>query len=53
MEITCWDERNPITGKMERKKKATISFTDYEMDYKLQDETKTNILECLWKASKK
>ena len=50
MEITCWDERNPITGKMERKKKATISFTDYEMDYKLQDETKTNILECLWKA---
>lgn len=53
MEITCWDERNPITGKMERKKKATISFTDYEMDYKLQDETKTNILECLWKESKK
>lgn len=50
MEITCWDERNPITGKMGRKKKATISFTDYEMDYKLQDETKTNILECLWKA---
>lgn len=53
MEITCWDERNPITGKMERKKKATISFTDYEMSYKLQDESKTNILECLWTARKK
>lgn len=52
MEITCWDERNPTTGKMERKKKATISFTDYEMNYKLQDETKTNILECLWKTRK-
>lgn len=53
MEIKCWDERNPITGKMERKKKATISFTDYEMNYKLQDENKINILECLWEASKK
>lgn len=53
MEITCWDERNPITGKMECKKKATISFTDYEMDYKIQDKNKTNILECLWKASKR
>ena len=52
MEITCWDERNPITWKMERKKKATISFTDYEMSCKLQDKSKTNILECLWKASK-
>ena len=52
IEITCWDEKNPITGKMERKKKATISFTDYEMDYKFQDKNKTNILECLWKASK-
>ena len=53
IEITCWDEWNSITGKMKRKKKATISFTDYEMYYKLQDESKTNILECLWKASKK
>ena len=53
IEISCWDERNPITGKMERKKKAIISFTDYEMSYKLQNESKTNILECLWKASKK
>ena len=52
IEINCWDERNPITGKMERKKKATISFTDYEMSCKLQDKSKTNILECLWKASK-
>ena len=52
IEINCWDERNPITGKMERKKKATISFTDYEMSCKLQDESKTNILKCLWKASK-
>ena len=52
MEITCWDERNPITGKIEHKKKATISFTDYEMSCKLQDKSKTNILECLWKASK-
>lgn len=50
IEIECWDKKNPITGKIEHKKKATISFTDYEMDYKLQDETKTNILECLWKA---
>lgn len=24
MEITCWDERNPITGKMERKKKQQL-----------------------------
>ena len=52
IEISYWDERNPITGKMERKKKATISFTDYEMSCKLQDKSKTNILECLWKASK-
>ena len=34
IEITCWDEWNSITGKIEHKKKATISFTDYEMDYK-------------------
>ena len=53
IEINCWDERNPITGKIEHKKKATISFTDYEMSYKLQDESKTNILKCLWEASKK
>lgn len=53
IEITCWDEWNSITGKIEHKKKATISFTDYEMSYKLQDESKTNILECLWTASKK
>lgn len=53
IEIACWNEWNSITGKIEHKEKATISFTDYEMDYKLQDETKTNILECLWKASKK
>ena len=53
IEITCWDEWNSITGKIEHKKKATISFTDYEMDYKFQDKNKTNILECLWKASKK
>ena len=52
IEINCWDERNHITGKIEHKKKTTISFTDYEMSYKLQDESKTNILECLWKASK-
>ena len=52
IEITCWDEWNSITGKIEHKKKATISFTDYEMDYKFQDKNKTNILECLWKASK-
>ena len=53
IEITCWDEWNSITGKIEHKKKATISFTDYEMDYKFQDKNKTNILECLWEASKK
>lgn len=53
IEITCWDEWDPITGKIEHKKKATISFTDYEMDYKFQDKNKTNILECLWEASKK
>lgn len=53
IEITCWDEWNSITGKIEHKKKATISFTDYEMSYKLQDESKTNILKCLWEASKK
>ena len=53
IEITCWDEWNSITGKIEHKKKATISFTDYEMSYKLQDKSKTNILECLWEASKK
>ena len=52
IEITCWDEWNSITGKIEHKKKATISFTDYEMDYKFQDKNKTNILECLWEASK-
>lgn len=52
MEINCWDECS-ITGKIEHKKKATISFTDYEMDYKFQDKNKTNILECLWEASKK
>ena len=52
IEINCWDEKNPITGKIEHKKKATISFTDYEMNYKLQDENKINILECLWKANK-
>lgn len=53
IEINCWNKRNPITGKIEHKKKATISFTDYEMSYKLQDESKTNILKCLWEASKK
>ena len=54
IEITCWDEWewNSITGKNEHKKKATISFTDYEMTCKLQDKSKTNILECLWEASK-
>ena len=53
IEISYWDEKNPITGKIEHKKKAAISFTDYEMDYKFQDKNKTNILECLWEASKK
>lgn len=53
IEITCWDEWNSITGKIKHKKKATISFTDYEMSYKLQDESKTNILKCLWEARKK
>lgn len=53
IEINCWNERNPITGKIDIRKKATISFTDYEMSYKLQDESKTNILKCLWEASKK
>lgn len=52
IEINCWDEWNSITGKIEHKKKAVISFTDYEMSCKLQDKSKTNILECLWKASK-
>ena len=52
IEISYWYEKNPITGKIEHKKKATISFTDYEMSCKLQDKSKTNILECLWKASK-
>ena len=52
IEISYWDEKNPITGKIEHKKKAAISFTDYEMSCKLQDKSKTNILECLWKASK-
>ena len=52
IEISYWDENNPTTGKIEHKKKATISFTDYEMSCKLQDKSKTNILECLWKASK-
>ena len=52
IEISYWDEKNPTTGKIEHKKKATISFTDYEMSCKLQDKSKTNILECLWKASK-
>lgn len=50
--INYWDEKNLITGKIEHKKKATISFTDYEMNYKFQDKNKTNILECLWEASK-
>lgn len=53
IEIECWDKKNPITGKIKHKKKATISFTDYEMDYKFQDKNKTNILKCLWEASKK
>lgn len=53
IEISCWDEKNPITGRIEHKNKATISFMDYEMNYKFQNKNKTNILECLWKASKK
>lgn len=53
IEVTCWDKKNPITGKIEHEKKATISFTDYEMNYKFHDKNKTNILECLWEASKK
>lgn len=52
IEISYLDEKNPITGKIEHKKKAVISFTDYEMSCKLQDKSKTNILECLWKESK-
>nr|DAE89728.1 MAG TPA: hypothetical protein [Bacteriophage sp.] len=53
IEINCLDEKNPITGKIEHKEKATISFTDYETDYKFQNKNKTNILECLWETSKK
>lgn len=30
IEIECCDKRNPITGKIEHEKKATISFTDYK-----------------------
>lgn len=52
IEITCCDEKNPITGKIEHKGKATISFEDMKWTYKFQDKNKTNILECLWKASK-
>lgn len=53
IKVTSWDEWNCITGKFERKNKATISFTDYEMSYKFQDKSKTNTLEYLREASKK
>lgn len=53
IETTYWDTTNPMTGNVKRRKEVTISFTDYEMDYKLQDDNKPNILKCLWEASKK
>ena len=42
IEIEHTDKKNSKTGKIESKKKSTISFTDYEIDYKFQDENKTN-----------
>lgn len=51
--FTYWDTMNPMTGKVRRRKEVTINFTGYEMNYKLQDDNKQNILKCLWEASKK
>ena len=50
--LECWEEHNAITGKLETKKKVSITFNDYDLNFNLKDSDKVNILSCLWKASK-
>ena len=51
--LEYWEERNTITGKLETKKKVSITFNDYDLNFSLKDPDEINILSCLWKASKK
>ena len=48
----CWEERNPITNKFETKKKVSITFNDYDLNFSLKDPDEVTIFSCLWKASK-
>lgn len=50
LDIDVWNERT-ITGEMVTKKKVTITFEDYDLDFSLNKD-RDNILSCLWKASR-
>lgn len=50
LNIDVWHERT-VTGEIVTKKKVTITFEDYDLDFTL-DKERDNILSCLWKASR-
>lgn len=50
LDIDVWHERT-VTGEIVTKKKVTITFEDYDLDFSL-DKDRNNILNCLWKASR-
>ena len=50
LDIDVWHERT-ITGEISTKKKLTITFEDYDLDFSLNKD-RDNILTCLWKASR-
>lgn len=50
LDIDVWHERT-IIGEIITKKKVTITFEDYDLDFSLNKD-RDNILTCLWKASR-
>lgn len=50
LDIDVWYEKT-ITGEIITKKKVTITFEDYDLDFSLNKD-RDNILTCLWKASR-
>lgn len=50
LDIDVWHERT-ITGEIITKKKVTITFEDYDLDFSLNKD-RDNILTCLLKASR-
>lgn len=50
LNIDVW-YKETITGETVTKKKVTITFEDYDLNFSL-DKERDNILTCLWKASR-